>query len=310
MTPQRALVVLLVLAVGLAGPLPPVRAALINTRQEIAIGRDAAQDLEDRYGLVRDPVQNQRVAAIGARLAAVSDRRDLPWRFRILNRREVNAISLPGGFIYITRGMLNFVTSDDELAFVLGHEVAHVNQRHHVDLLERYFFMGIVVSLLFGGDATASQIANFVGFLLNRGFSRGAEYEADQVGVGLAHRARFRADAGLRFMERLRSAEGRDPSQFEVLFRTHPGLSERITRVREQLRRLGYQAQRWAPGVRPEGALTGARTSLVCGSTTLTASPGPSARRSCTCTPAAPTGASSPRSCSPATASGATPSSA
>ncbi len=235
-------VVLTALLVTRAFPLP-ARAALISTQQEIAIGREAARDLEGRFGVVRDAAATDRLAAIGARLTALSDRRDLPWTFRILNQRAVNAVSLPGGFIYVTRGMLDFVRSEDELAFVLAHEVAHVNQRHHVSLLERHFFMGIVISLLFGGDPTATQVANFVGFLLSRGFSRSAEFEADQVGVRLTHRAGFRADAGLRFMERLRAAEGRDPSQFEVLFRTHPALPDRILRVREELRRLGYQAR-------------------------------------------------------------------
>lgn len=244
------------LAVALAalltvGAFPqPARGALISTQQEIAIGREAARDLESRFGVVRDAPATGRLGAIGGRLAGVSDRRDLPWTFRILNQRAVNAVSLPGGFIYVTRGMLDFVRSEDELAFVLAHEVAHVNQRHHVSLLERHFFMGIVISLLFGGDPTATQVANFVGFLLSRGFSRSAEFEADQVGVRLAHRAGFRADAGLRFMERLRVAEGRDPSQFEVLFRTHPALPDRIVRVREELRRLGYQARVWRqPGL-------------------------------------------------------------
>mgnify|MGYP000088412441 CR=1 FL=1 len=240
---QTALAAALV-ALLTVGAVPwPAHAALISTQQEVAIGREAARDLESRFGVVRDAEATARVAAIGGRLAGVSDRRDLPWTFRILNQRTVNAISLPGGFVYVTRGMLDFVRSDDELAFVLGHEVAHVNQRHHVSLLERHFFMGIVISLLFGGDPTATQVANFVGFLLSRGFSRSAEFEADQVGVRLTHRAGFRADAGLQFMERLRAAEGRDPSQFEVLFRTHPALPDRIVRVREELRRLGYQAR-------------------------------------------------------------------
>jgi predicted Zn-dependent protease len=243
MRPQ-ILAFLLILALLLAGPVPRVHAALLSTPQEIAIGRDAARNLEDRFGVVPDAAQLRRLAALGGRLTAVSDRRGLPWTFRILNRSEVNAISLPGGFIYVTRGMLGFIRSDDELAFVLAHEVAHVNQRHHVGLLERYFFLSIVISLLFGGDATATQVAGFVGFLVDRGFSRSAEFEADSVGLRFAHRAGFRADAGLRFMERLRAAEGRAPDQFEVLFRTHPGLADRIARVRQELRRLGYQARR------------------------------------------------------------------
>src|SRR3989304_5687225 len=119
-----------------------------------------ARGVGARLGVARDPAQPRRLSAIGARLAAVSDRRDLPWRFHILNQKEVNAISLPGGFIYVTRGMLRFVQSDDELAFVLAHEVAHVNQRHHVSLLERNFFLSIVITLLFGGGAMGAPGAD------------------------------------------------------------------------------------------------------------------------------------------------------
>src|SRR3989337_2149873 len=190
---SRDLALLLILILTLGVPAPLAQAALITTQQEVAIGRDAAQELEDRFGVVQDAAQTRRLSVIGARLAAVSARRALPWRFRILNQKEVNAISLPGGFIYVTRGMLRFVQSDDELAFVLAHEVAHVNQRHHVSLLERYFFLSIVITLLFGGDTTATQVANFVGFLLDRGFNRSAEFEADRAGVGLAHRSRWKA---------------------------------------------------------------------------------------------------------------------
>jgi predicted Zn-dependent protease len=221
---------------------PAVSAALISTAQEIRIGREAAVDLERRYGVDADPVRTRRLTAVGGRLTAVSVRRDLPWRFRILAVRQVNAVSLPGGFVYVTRGMLDVLRSDDELAYVLAHEIAHVNQRHHVQLIEQYFALSIVITLLFGGDATTAQIADFVGFLLTRGFSRGREFEADDVGVGFAHRAGFRADAGLAVLERLRAIEGRDPSQVEVLFRTHPGLADRIVRMRRRLRGLGYRA--------------------------------------------------------------------
>jgi predicted Zn-dependent protease len=248
---RRRVLSLALVAVLILGPEAPAAAAvLIGTAQEIALGRDAARDVEGRYGVVQDAAHLRRLAAIGGRLAAVSDRRDLPWQFRILNAREVNAISLPGGFIYVTREMLAFMRSDDELAFVLAHEVAHVDRRHHVQLLERHFFFAIAISLLFGGDVTATQVANFVGFLLHRGFSRSAEFEADRVGVRLAHRAGFRADAGIAFMERLRAAEGRDPGQFEVLFRTHPALPDRIMRVRQELRALGYQASYQPPVLR------------------------------------------------------------
>lgn len=244
MNMHRMTVILMVilLPVGLvAVPAAPASAALISTEDEIEIGRQAAAEIEGEFGVVNDPVLNQYVSNIGLRVAAVSERRELPWTFRILNESDVNAISLPGGFIYVTRGMLSFLRSKDELAFVLSHEIGHVAKRHHVQIIERNFFSSIVVSLLFGRDATTAQIANFARFMMTRGFSREAEFEADRVGVLYAHRARFHAAAGLGFMERLRAAEGRDPSSFEVLFRTHPALADRIVRVRQHLRGLGYR---------------------------------------------------------------------
>lgn len=235
------LTVILVVALVLV-PAVPARAELISTAQEISIGRRAAAELEAEYGLVSNPAQSAELTRIGMRLAAISRRPTLPWTFRVLNTSQVNAISLPGGFIYVTRGMMSFVQSSDELAFVLAHEVGHVDERHHVALIQRDFFFTIVISLVLGRDPSTAQIGNLVGTLLARGFSREAEFEADTAGVTLAHRAGFNAGAGLQFMERLRTAEGRDPSSVEVLFHTHPALAERIVRVRALLRQLGYRA--------------------------------------------------------------------
>lgn len=235
------LVVMLLLLALIGGTAAPARAQLISEAQEISIGRRAAAELEAEVGVGADPAQRAAVTQIGRRLAAISGRPSLPWTFRVLATSQVNAISLPGGFIYVTRGMLSFVRSPDELAFVLGHEVGHVARRHHVAIIQRDFFFTIVISLILGRDPTAAHIGNLVGALLARGFSREAEFEADAAGVTLAHRAGYDASAGLSFMARLREVEGRDPSQVEVLFRTHPALADRITRVRLLLRQLGYR---------------------------------------------------------------------
>lgn len=234
-----ALLIAVLALVGISAA--PAQAGLINDAQEIQIGRQAAAEIEGEFGVLASPALTRYVNSIGLRIAAQSPRRELPWTFKILNTSDVNAISLPGGFIYVTRGMLTFVKSDDELAFVLAHEVGHVDKRHHVQLIERNFYFSIVISVLFGRDPTASQIAGFTRLLISRGFSRNAEFEADRVGVTYADRARFNAAAGLVFMERLRAAEGRDPSQFEVFLNTHPALADRIIRVREYLRGLGYR---------------------------------------------------------------------
>jgi len=227
---------LLVLAIS-----RPAHAALISESQEIDLGRQAAQQLEHDVGVVRDRAMNDRLQGIGRRVAAVSARPGLPWTFKVMRGQEVNAVSLPGGFIYATEGLMRFVRSDDELAFVLGHEVGHVSARHHIAMVERYYFMTIVIQVLLGRNPSAAQIAELVQFFLTRGYSRENEFEADRLGVIHAHRAKFDASAGLSFMQRLRTAEGRDPSQVEVLLRTHPGLADRAARVREQLQQLGYR---------------------------------------------------------------------
>jgi len=243
----RILLVSFLLVALVGGAAAPASAAIISTAQEIRIGQEAAAQLEAEVGVVNDPGLTAHVSSIGSRLAAVTDRRTLPWTFKILNTDKVNAISLPGGIIYVTRGMLSFVQSQDELAFILGHEVGHVERRHHVALLERDFFFTLVLQLLLGGSPSAAQVGNFVRVLANRGFSREAEFEADLVGTTIAHRAGFNAAAGLAFMERMRVAEGRDPSQVETFFSTHPGLADRVVRVREILRRLGYRVASGTP---------------------------------------------------------------
>jgi predicted Zn-dependent protease len=172
---------------------------------------------------------------------AVSTRRDLSYTFKVLRGREANAISLPGGFIYATEGLMRFVQSDAELAFVVGHEVGHVAARHHVAMIEQHLLLGLLGRLLLGGDGVAALAGDVVRLLLTRGFSRENEFQADQLGVGFAHRAGYDASAALTFMTRLRASEGRDPDSVEVLLRTHPALGDRIQRVRSELRTLGYR---------------------------------------------------------------------
>jgi predicted Zn-dependent protease len=244
---------LLALAAALVlGPAVPAAAQLIGQAEEIRIGRQAAEQLETEVGLSRDAALAARVGAIGRRIVAVSDRRDIVYTFKVVRGREINAISLPGGFIYATEGLMRFVASDAELAFVLGPEVGPVAARHHVTLLERHALLGVLGRVLFGGDRTTAQLAEIARALVARGFSREHEYEADRLGVRYAHRAGFDASAALAFMQRLRAAEGRDPDRFEVLFRTHPALADRLVRVRDHLRELGYRVA--VPRARETGA--------------------------------------------------------
>ncbi|MDR7419920.1 MAG: M48 family metalloprotease [Armatimonadota bacterium] len=231
----------MLVALLLGWPAAPAAAALISQEDEIRIGREAAVQLEAEVGLSADQAAAARLRAIGRRVATVSSRRSVPYTFKVIRGRDVNAISLPGGFIYATEALMRFVASDAELAFVMGHEVAHVAARHHVALLERELLLGLLSRLLLGPESNIAQLGQIARALVARGYSRENEYEADRVGIGYAHRAGFDASAALDFMMRLRAAEGRDPDRFEVLLRTHPALLDRIQRARDELRALGYR---------------------------------------------------------------------
>jgi len=121
------LLAMLVLVVALAGCENPLT---IDRDTEIQIGREGAAELEGKYGVVNDPAAEARLAAIGRRITPVTEEPSFPWTFKVLNTEEVNALALPGGFVYVTKGMISYLKNDDELAGVMGHEAVHVAHHH------------------------------------------------------------------------------------------------------------------------------------------------------------------------------------
>lgn len=136
---------ILLVAIVIYSP-PAVQASIISTSEEIKIGQGVAKDLEQKYGVVDDPALQERVTAIGEKIVAVSDRKDLKYTFKVLNSDEINALALPGGFVYIFKGLVDYMPSDDELAGVIGHEVGHIVKRHTVKQIEQ----NLMMSLIFG----------------------------------------------------------------------------------------------------------------------------------------------------------------
>jgi predicted Zn-dependent protease len=110
---------------------------LMTESQEIQMGRDADQDIVRSMGLYEDPELQRYVQELGARMARESERPNLPWTFRVLDDPVVNAFALPGGYIYVTRGIMAHFSSEAELAGVLGHEIGHVTARHGVQQVSR-----------------------------------------------------------------------------------------------------------------------------------------------------------------------------
>ncbi|MGD2068949.1 MAG: M48 family metalloprotease, partial [Gemmatimonadota bacterium] len=157
--------------------------SLIGERQEIEMGREADQQIVASIGLYDDEALQSYVDGLGQRLAATSERPDLPWTFRVLDDPTVNAFALPGGFVYITRGIMGHLTSEAELVGVLGHEIGHITARHSVNQISKQQLTQLGVGL---GMVLVPELQNFGGLaslgiqLLSLKFSRDDENQADE----------------------------------------------------------------------------------------------------------------------------------
>ncbi len=229
------------------GGIPEAQAQLfgISEQQEIQIGHEVERQFAAKYGFVQDAAQNERVQSIGLRLARVSERPKLPWTYHIVRDPSVNAVAAPGGFIFVTSGLLRFVQSDNELAFVIGHETTHVAHRHAVDLaqkdMELQFGAVLVSQIFFGGSYASYALAQIGRSLMDAKYSRDKEFEADHYGVIFAQKAGFDPTASLAFFERLQQTEKAQPGAMAHAFEDHPDTPARIAAVRTELRQMGYQ---------------------------------------------------------------------
>jgi len=220
----------LALMVNLAVWLPSAQAAIIGTKEEISIGRNVAEQLEKQYGLVNDPALQERVTRIGMRIAAISDRKDLPYTFRVLNSKEVNAMACPGGFIYIFKGLVDLMPSDDELAGIIGHEVGHVVKRHTVRQIEKNLVGSILFAVLFGDRGAFIQ--NMALSAIMAGYSRADEQEADAMGFIHIQRAGYNPYGLLIGMQKLSELK-HDGNNW---FSSHPEPEGRVATLQGYIR--------------------------------------------------------------------------
>lgn len=227
-------IVLLVLGIAIGTNIaasPAAEAFLISTQQEIDMGKGVAKDLEKKYGLVNDPELQARVTRLGMSIVAVSDRKDLPYTFKVLNSKEVNALAVPGGYIYLFKGLVDYMPSDTELAGIIGHEVGHIVKKHTVVQIERSMAVGILFAVLFG-NSNAAILGDLIGSALMSGYSREAEREADMLGVVHTMRAGYNPYSLLIGMEKLDAMSGKVDYG---LFSSHPDSANRVKAAREQI---------------------------------------------------------------------------
>jgi len=222
--------------------------------EEVAIGRIVAARVLATYPLSEDKAMQRYVSLVGETVAAYSDRPDLDWHFAILDTPVVNAFSCPGGYIFITEGALAQISSEAELAVILGHEIAHATEKHILKEVKRANVVGegmnIAQSELGGGgmsDALARKVSDLAyQKLFNTGIGRKEELASDRIGVELAAAAGYRSAAYVNFLEGLQALATAKSSSFEQLGSTHPGPDDRLNSIRPRLSDSGQLlADRW-----------------------------------------------------------------
>lgn len=222
-----------------------------DVEEEVAIGREIAGRVLGASPLVDDEGLQLYVSRVGTWVAVQSGRTDLVWHFGVIESDDINAFAAPGGYILITRGLYKKLANEAELAGVLGHEIGHVTQKHHLKILKKGKLINLGGGLLksigggllkdkvggMGGDLAEKSVGNLIGSgaeVMARGLDKGAEYEADRIGVVLATRAGYDSYGLPAVLQEIGHSSSED-SSVSLLFKTHPHPDERMVELGDSM---------------------------------------------------------------------------
>ena len=209
--------------------------------KEVAIGRQLAAEVDRSSKIINDPIVNEYVNRVGQNIVLHSDSK-VPFTIKVVDSQEVNAFALPGGFLYVNRGLLEAADNEAEVAGVIAHEVAHVAARHGMEQASKAeLFNYLSIPLIFmggiGGYAIRQGLSLAVPLTFLK-FSRGAEKEADRLGAQYMWASGYDPNALITFFEKLQAKDKKKPGTLSKLFSTHPMTGDRITQVRELVARF------------------------------------------------------------------------
>lgn len=227
-----------------SGTLAVLAACSVSEREELEIGSSEAASIDSQVPIVDDTVITQFVTRLGRSLTSKTDRADLDWRFTVVNVWPVNAFALPGGYVYVTRGLIEQSDRLEEMAGVMGHEIAHVDRRHtakqiqaghkqDVGLMVLCTLTGLcrtvggAIAVQIGADAQTAQ------------YSQRHEAEADSVGVIIARGAGIDPEGLPVFLEKVLAQRKAEPTPVEAFFASHPTDESRIAALRRHIAALG-----------------------------------------------------------------------
>jgi len=221
----------------------------ISTEEEIQLGSQAAAQFEQKYGLVTDPAMVGRLNRVAGAIVQNAERQDLPWRFRVINIDAFNAAAFPGGFVYATKGLMQGLT-DEELAFVVGHEIGHADFRHSIKQLEsaqlRRLGLIAVVAGAGGGnvDGNAATLVQLTDGVISSQYSQGDEAESDRYGMKKMAEAGYDPVYAISALRKLAAqGGGGTPDFLNTILGSHPLPKKRISQGVELVKAIPFRPQ-------------------------------------------------------------------
>lgn len=208
----------------------------VSQQQEVQMGQEYSQQINAQLPIVGDPEANRYINVLGDQIASKTSRADLDWHFYIVDSKEVNAFAVPGGYVYVNRGLIERTSNMDELAGVLGHEIGHVVRRHSIKQMEKEQGANVGITLAcvltnICNSQAAGALINVGGTAVFARFSRQDEAEADQEAVTNTIRAGISPRGIVTMFEKLIQERKSNPSALEGFFATHPLEEDRIAAV-------------------------------------------------------------------------------
>lgn len=218
---------------------------IYSTAKEVKLGKKVSKQLEKKYPLSDDVMMQQRVKRIGETIAKVSDRQDIRYHFAVIEDEDINAIAIPGGFVYVSSGLVEAAPSDAELAAVIAHEVGHIAAYHSMKKMQGDFLYTFLSALTFIGESDSQfhRGRTFAYISVMMDYSRDFEEEADKLSVKYLEAAGYDPEAAVRMLELLEEEDRKRPQRQYTYFRTHPPVDRRIAIVRKQITgQLDYES--------------------------------------------------------------------
>ncbi len=219
-----------------------------DLNKEQKLGKKLSEDIEKKYEVVEDSQKDLLIRQIGNKLAKVSELKGMNYHFRILKKEGPNAFSIPGGYIYVTYDLFDYIQSDDELAGILAHEIAHVIHNHALKQTRdnTKFTLLTILAVLLTGEPDVGVLGKLTTITLLNQYSREYEEEADLTAINLLTKAGYNPVGFLTFLERLYTREMFKPEVNLGIFQTHPETENRINYVKDKLKERGIDIDRRA----------------------------------------------------------------